>query len=124
MSLFLPYGAVSASLALVLYTVVVFLEFKKRAVTPWVLMFLLSAFVFNVLTVVLMYSKESGCSAHSILGYLSLMVISVNTIMTVRFYVKNGRYTKLPLKARLYASFAYLLVMVAYFTGSFVGLFR
>lgn len=124
MNAFLPYGAILASLSFLLYTAVIYLEFKKRVVTPLVLGLLLPAFVFNLVAVVLMFAKTNGCSAHSILGYVSLIVISLNTMMTVRFYVKNGRYTKMPIKTRLYASVAYALWLSAFITGSILGLVR
>jgi len=123
---FYLYGALFASLTLVLYTFAIYLEKKRKLVTSKVLVLQISALAFNIAAVVVMSleSKQALSSTHGIIGYTSLFAIVVNTISTIRFYVKNGPYTRIPLRVRLYSTITYAWWLVAYITGGLLTFVR
>ena len=123
---FYLYGAVLASLTLVFYTAAIYLEKKHKFVTYKVIALQIAALAVNIGAVVMMSleSKQSIISSHGIIGYSSLVAITVNTVMTFRFYIKNGPYTRIPFRVRLYTTITYTWWLVAYISGGVLSIVR
>jgi hypothetical protein len=112
-------GVVVVNLALLSYTVGIFTEQRRRAVTGGVLPFLTLGVCFDVAATGCMIagSQRSLFTLHGFLGYSALAAMLVDTVLIWRHARRSGT-APVPGPLHLYSRFAYAWWLVAYVTGA------
>jgi hypothetical protein len=106
-------------LALIFYSIGVFIEQRKQSVTKAVLLTLTIGILLDIGATVLMIlgSPNSPFTLHGFLGYSALIAMLVDTLLIWRFWLGNTPEIKVPRQLHLYSRFAYSWWVLAFITG-------
>jgi hypothetical protein len=119
-------GIIIVNLALIAYSVAIILEQYKRTVSNFVLIFLSSGVIFDILATVCMISgsTHTAFSSHGIFGYTALAGMLVDCILLWKHRLTSGRNIDAKKPLHLYSRYAYIWWVLAYFTGIIIVSFR
>ena len=113
-------GTIIVNFALILYTLFIIQEHKKKKATKLVLTFLTLGVLFDIIATICMISgsENSPFSPHGILGYSSLSAMLIDMILIWKFKIKHGSETIFPASLNRYSKIAYTWWVLAYITGA------
>ena len=114
-------GIIIVNLALIFYSVGIFIEQRRHQVTQKVLFFLTLGIIFDIVATACMIigSTNSPFSLHGILGYSSLTGMLVETSLAWRHRLQNGD-ARVSSGLHLYSRIAYFWWVAAYITGALI----
>jgi len=114
-------GTAIVNIALVCYTIGIFIEQRQRRVTPRVLAFLSAGVIFDVIATGCMIAGSSSgpFTAHGLLGFSSLTAMLLETAFAWRQRSQAGD-AEVPTWLHRYSRLAYSWWVVAYITGAFL----
>ena len=124
-----PLAILAASivtLALTSYSVAIITEQIKRKVIGRVLLFLTLGVTLDITSTALMIivSENSPFTLHGIMGYTSLTFMLVDAILLWRVRLKSGPGAGVPKRIHMYSRIAYIIWVLAYFTGTALVMMR
>ncbi len=114
-------GTIIVTLALVLYTIGVFLEQRSRFVSPKVLFFLTIGIISDVTATIFMIigSNNGPITFHGCLGYSALAAMLIDIVLIWRhWFHRHGNQTSTPL--HFYTRIAYIWWILAFIAGGFL----
>ena len=119
MKTILMIGSLIVTIALVFYSIGFANELKKQLVTSRVIFFYTIGVALDITATTLMIigSSRGMLTFHGIIGYSSLLGMTVDTILLWRHYLKTGPEEKVNRKLHLYSRISYIWWIVAYITG-------
>jgi hypothetical protein len=119
-------GAGIVIFALVSYSLSIITEQRKRLVTSFILWFLTIGLTLDITATIFMIigSTKSAFSLHGILGYSSLTLMMIDTILIWRFHLASQPGATVPQRLHLYSRIAYSWWVIAFFTGLMLVVFR
>lgn len=125
MSPILIAGTIIVNLALLFYSIGIIAEQRRRRITRRVLFFLTIGVVFDVTATVCMIigSTNTPFSLHGILGYSSLIGMSVETVLAWKHRRGKGD-AAVTRGLHLYSRLAYIWWVLAYITGALLVMWR
>ena len=112
-------GTIIVNLALVFYSVGIFIEQRRRRVSRVVVGFLTAGVVFDVVATgcMIVGSSSGPFTAHGLLGFSSLAAMLLETGFAWRHRLKQGD-AEVPTWLHRYSRLAYGWWIVAYVTGA------
>jgi len=118
-------GTIIVNLALLFYSIGIITEQRRRRITRRVLFFLTIGVVFDVTATVCMIigSTNTPFSLHGILGYSSLIGMSVETVLAWKHRRGKGD-AAVTRGLHLYSRLAYIWWVLAYITGALLVMWR
>ncbi len=118
----LMLGSGVVTLALIFYSIAVITEQKKHLVAPIVLIFITLGLFSDILSTLLMIigSNYKFVSFHGILGYSALAGMLIDTILIWK--MKLRKQPIVSSKLHIYTRIAYIWWVVAYISGSVIGM--
>ena len=119
-------GAGIVIFALLSYSLAIISEQRKKRVTSFILRFLTIGLVLDITATIFMIigSTKSAFSLHGILGYSSLTLMLIDTILIWKFHLATAPGTEVPKGLHLYSRLAYSWWVIAFFTGLMLVVFR
>lgn len=119
-------GAGIVIFALLSYSLAIITEQRQRRVTSFILRFLTIGLVLDITATIFMIigSTKSAFSLHGMLGYSSLTLMLIDTILIWKFHLANTSGAEVPRKLHLYSRLAYSWWVIAFFTGLMLVVFR
>jgi hypothetical protein len=121
------FGTSIVNIALIAYTVFIFLEIKHRKITSRLLTFLTIGVTLDfTATICMMIGSSKGLfTMHGIIGYSSLTAMIIDTILIWNYKSKSWIGSPVSQSIHVYSVFAYSWWIIAYITGALlVFLFR
>ena len=122
MSPILIAGVIIVNLALMSYSIGIITEQRKREVSTFVLGFLTAGVAFDIVATVCMVigSSNSFATVHGLIGYSALAVMTLDTVMLWKTWLKKRGTTLVSKPLNLYSRFAYIWWVIAYITGALI----
>lgn len=115
----LVVSIVLINLALIIYTISILNEFKRKTLLPWHVVMFCIGLICDVIGTFMMYKvggSNIGASVHDILGYIAILLMLINTIGSV-FTLK--KYKNLINKFYKFSVFAWVIWVISYALGIF-----
>ncbi len=118
----LMLGSGVVTLALIFYSIAIITEQRKHIITPVILIFITLGLFSDILSTLLMIigSNYKFISFHGALGYSALAGMLIDTILIWKLRLK--RQIEVSSKLHLYTRIAYIWWVVAYISGSVIGM--
>lgn len=122
----LQTGTLIVNVALISYAIGIVIEQRKKLITKQVLTFLTIGVFFDVTATCFMVigSSHSAFSSHGLLGYSSLLAMSIDCILLWRLKNSAGLNVAVPRKLHLYSRIAFIWWILAYITGGLIVALR
>jgi hypothetical protein len=119
-------GIILVQIALILYSIAIITEQRKRLATGSVRSFLTLGVFFDIVatTFMILGSSRGPFTLHGILGYSSLAGMLVDAILIWRFHYRHLRGEKVTSGIHWYSLGAYIWWIAAYITGALLVAFR
>ncbi len=113
-------------LALIFYSIGIFIEQRKQYIINSVLISLSIGITLDIIatTFMIIGSPNSPFSLHGFLGYSALAAMLTDTILIWRFRLKNGKDVKVIRPIHLYSRYAYIWWLIAFITGGMLVFFK
>ena len=112
------FSIVLVSLALIIYTISILNESRRKTLLHWHAIMFCIGFVFDVSGTFIMY-KLGGSNApvgiHGVLGYVALLLMLINAIGAV--YILNKQHKNLLTKFYKFSLFAWSVWIISYIFG-------
>jgi hypothetical protein len=126
MSIFSRIGATIVIFALAFYSIAIISEQIKKKVIKRVLIFLTMGVVFDITATVFMIigSSKGAFTVHGFLGYSSLTLMLLDTILIWKLKLKSGIDVEVPKSLHYYSLIAYLWWVLAFITGGLLVALR
>jgi hypothetical protein len=115
-------GISIVNLALISYSVAIFLQNKHRIFSKRVMTFLTIGVIFDIIATVCMVigSAEGAMTLHGIIGYSSLAGMLTDTVLSYKNVKENGINAKVSARFHAGSKSAYLYWVLAYITGALI----
>lgn len=112
-------GSIIVTFALISYSVAILTEQIKHVVSNRTLTFLTIGITLDIIATALMIigSPNSPFTLHGLIGYSSLTLMLIDTVLIWRFRLKNSPTTVVSRPLHLYSRIAYTWWVLAYITG-------
>lgn len=112
-------GSMVVIVALLFYSIGFSKEQKKKLVTSRVLLFFTLGVVFDIsaTTLMILGSTQGGITLHGLIGYSSLLGMSIDTFLLWRHNLKQGKDKLVGKSLHLYSRIAYSWWVIAFITG-------
>jgi len=119
MKIYSIIGSMVVMVALVFYSIGFVKEQRKKLVTSRVLLFFTIGVLLDITATTLMIlgSSKGGLTIHGIIGYSSLLGMSIDTILLWRHNLKQIPGKEVSPKLHIYSRFAYGWWVIAFITG-------
>lgn len=119
MKIYSMIGSMVVIIALLFYSIGFAKEQKKKLVTSRVLLFFTLGVVFDIsaTTLMILGSTQGGITLHGLIGYSSLLGMSVDTFLLWRHNFKQGKDKLVSKSLHLYSRIAYSWWVIAFITG-------
>ena len=116
-------AVIVVTFALIFYSIAVVTEQRKGIISKQVRIFLIAGICFDISSTVLMIigSRKIPITIHGFIGYTALMVMLIDTIMTWRFWTRNGN-SQVSRALNIYTRVAYSWWVIAYIAGAIISL--
>lgn len=126
MKTILIFGTIIVNLALISYSIAIINEQRKKIINPLILLFLTIGVILDISATCCMIigSSRPWYSLHGLLGYSSLALMLIDTILVWKFKLNNGYMVNVPNVLHLYSRIAYIWWVIAYITGALMVMFR
>jgi len=117
-------GALFVTLALLSYSTAILTEQNKKQIIPRVMVFISLGVVLDVTATIFMIlgSRNSPFTFHGIIGYSALVVMIVECSLLWQLFLNKGIRADVPGRIHRYSLLAYVWWVIAYITGSLIGL--
>jgi len=118
----LMLGSGVVTLALIFYSIAIITEQRRHAIAPVILIFITLGLFSDMLSTLLMIigSNYKYISFHGILGYSALVGMLIDTILIWKLKLKNQSVVSS--KLHIYTRIVYIWWVVAYVSGSVIGM--
>jgi len=112
-------GVILIHIALIFYSVFIFLEHKHKRATTGVLVFITTAVTFDISATVCMMigTAEKYFTLHGILGYTALFVMIIDAVFIWRHKNKYGGEVPFSETLNRNSKLGYILWLIAFSTG-------
>jgi len=119
MKIYSIIGSMVVMVALVFYSIGFVKEQRKKLVTSRVLLFFTIGVLLDITATTLMIlgSSKGGLTIHGIIGYSSLLGMSIDTILLWRHNLKQIPGKEVSSQLHIYSRFAYGWWVIAFITG-------
>ena len=118
-------GISIVNLALLSYTTAIAIQTRKKLLTRYVLIFLVTGVVFDVTsTICMIIASGKSITLHGIIGYTALAGMLVETIFSYLRKRKYGLNSTISPQFRLWSVMAYLYWVMAYITGAIIVMMK
>jgi EamA domain-containing membrane protein RarD len=119
-------GIIFVHIALILYTLFIIFENRKRKTTKSVLVFLTLAVTFDIIatTCMMIGTTRTYFTIHGIMGYLGLLLMVTDAVLLWKFKLKHGVDNLISKSLNSFSRIAYIWWVIAFITGVFVSIFR
>ena len=119
-------GTSIVNIALILYTLFIYQEYKYRKITKKLLSFLTIAVLLDVTATVCMIigSSKGPFTIHGMLGYSALCAMAIDAILIWRLKGSSGMNGEISKPLHTYSLLAYTWWVLAYITGAILVMFR
>ena len=125
MKIYSIIGSFVVIIALVLYSIGFTKEQRKKLITSRVLLFYTLGVFFDIsATALMILGSSKGFSFHGLIGYSSLLVMSIDTFLLWRQNLKKGPYMKVSKGLHIYSRIAYIWWVAAFITGGLLVALR
>ena len=117
-------GVILIHIALVLYTIFIFKEFKYKRATRSLLKFITSAVILDILATSCMMigTSKEYFTLHGILGYTALFLMIIDAILIWKHKMNHGSEVAFNTGLDRYSKFSYFLWIIAFGTGEFLAI--
>jgi uncharacterized repeat protein (TIGR03987 family) len=116
----LVFSVILVSLALIIYTISILHEVKRKLLLPWHAVMFHIGFIFDLSSTIIMY-KLAGSKIvfglHGILGNIALLLMLINSIGSV--VILNKKHTNLLTQFYKFSFFAWIIWITSYILGVF-----
>lgn len=118
----LMLGSGVVTLALVFYSIAVISEQRKRCISKFILTFITLGICFDISATLLMIigTNYKLISIHGLIGYSALTAMLVDT--TLIWKTRINHQEEISHKLHIYTRFAYGWWVIAYISGSIIGM--
>lgn len=119
-------GACVVTLALISYSIAIITEQTRRIISRMVLLFLTIGVILDVsaTTCMIIGSSNGPFTLHGLLGYSSLALMIVDTVLFWKKKKQSGINAIVPSRLNLYTRIAYIWWITAYITGTLLVTMR
>jgi len=126
MKVFSIIGSVVVTLALIAYSIGFFKEQRRRQITPDVLLHFTIGVILDISATILMIlgSTQGGITFHGLIGYSSLLGMTIDTLLLWRYKPRNGAVQTANKILNIYTRCAYIWWVTAYITGALLVALR
>jgi hypothetical protein len=126
MKVFSIIGSVVVTLALISYSIGFFKEQRRRQITPDVLLHFTIGVILDISATILMIlgSTQGGVTFHGLIGYSSLLGMTIDTLLLWRYKPRNGSVQTANKILNTYTRCAYIWWVAAYITGALLVALR
>ncbi|MCB2298373.1 HsmA family protein [Clostridium tagluense] len=114
----LVFSIILVSLALIIYTISILNEYRRKTLLPWHAIMFCIGFIFDVSGTFIMYKlggNKLPTGLHGILGYIALLLMLINAIGAI--FILNKKYKNLLAKFYKFSLFSWIVWMVSYILG-------
>ena len=117
-------GVILIHIALILYTIFIFKEFKYKRATRSLLKFITSAVILDILATSCMMigTSEEYFTLHGILGYTALFLMIIDAIFIWKHKLNHGSEVVFNTGLDRYSKFSYFLWIIAFGTGEYLAI--
>ncbi len=119
MNIYLQLGSTIVVFALIAYTIGVVMEQRSRVLSSRVLLFITLGVVLDITATILMVygSSKTGISLHGVIGYSSLLAMSIDAILLWKLKFDKGLNVFIDKSIHTYTRYAYFWWVIAFITG-------
>jgi hypothetical protein len=124
--MFSMVGSFIVTLALISYSIAILTEQVKKIISNRVLQFLTLGVLLDIsaTTCMILGSSYGPFTLHGILGYSSLTLMIIDTILFWKYRYSLGMDAAVPRRFNLYTRIAYIWWIAAYITGGLLVAMR
>ncbi|MGA3013168.1 MAG: hypothetical protein ABSD71_03925 [Bacteroidales bacterium] len=118
-------GISIVNLALISYTTAIIIQTRKKLLTRYVLIFLVTGVVFDVTsTICMIIASGKSITLHGIIGYSALAGMLTETIFSYSQKRKYGLNSAISTQFKVWSAMAYFYWVLAYITGAFIVMMK
>jgi hypothetical protein len=118
-------GISIVNLALISYTTAIIIQTRKKLLTRYVLIFLVTGVIFDITsTICMIIASGKSITLHGIIGYSALAGMLTETIFSYLHKRKYGLNSTISSQFKLWSSMAYLYWVIAYITGAIIVMLK
>lgn len=116
----LAVSIILINLSLIIYTVVVWNEFKTKSISLWHVIIFGIGFIFDCLGTFMMYKlggSKVSYGIHDILGFLAIFFMLLNLIGSIIYWNRKSIW-----KFYKFSAFVWIVWVISYITGMIVNM--
>ncbi len=119
-------GIYFVNIALILYTLFIIYENRKKKTTKSVLVFITLAVMFDIAatTCMMIGTTRTYFTFHGILGYIGLLLMVADAVLLWKYKLKYGAEILISKSLNSFSKIAYIWWIIAFTTGVIVSIFR
>lgn len=119
-------GIILVHLALILYTLFIIAENRKKRTTKMVLVLITLAILFDISATacMMMGTTRTYFTFHGIIGYIGLLLMVADSILLWKHKLKYGTEILISKSLNSFSKIAYIWWVIAFITGVLVSIFR
>lgn len=119
-------GIILVHLALILYTLFIIAENRKKRTTKMVLVLITLAILFDISATacMMMGTTRTYFTFHGIIGYIGLLLMVADSILLWKYKLKYGTEILISKSLNSFSKIAYIWWVIAFITGVLVSIFR
>lgn len=116
-------GVILIHIALILYSIFIYLEHKRKRATTGVLVFITAAVTFDISATVCMMigTAEKYFTLHGILGYTALFVMVIDAVFIWKHRTRFGSEVPFSETLNRNSKLGYILWLIAFTTGEMLA---
>jgi hypothetical protein len=118
-------GISIVNLALISYTTAIIIQTRKKLLTRYVLIFLVTGVIFDITsTICMIIASGKSITLHGIIGYSALAGMLTETIFLYLQKRKYGINSSISTQLKLWSAIAYFYWVLAYITGAIIVMMK
>lgn len=119
-------GIIFVHIALILYTLFVILENRKKKTTRSVLIFISLAVIFDITatTCMMIGTTRTYFTFHGIMGYIGLLLMLADAVLLWKYKLNHGTEVLINKPLISFSKIAYAWWIIAFITGVLISIFR
>jgi len=114
----LVFSIILISSALIIYTISILNEFRRKTLLPWHAIMFCIGFSFDLASTIIMYKLGGSnitVSLHGTLGYIALLLMLINAIGSV--IILNKKHENLLIQFYKFSFFAWIIWVISFILG-------
>ena len=115
----LVFSVILMSFALIIYTISILNEFRRKKLLPWHAIMFCIGFTFDMTSTIIMYKlggSEIRVGLHDILGGIALLLMLINAIWSI--IILNKKHKNQLLQFYNFSFFAWIVWIISYILGA------